>query len=123
MTRVFSGIQPSGELHVGNYLGAVQNWVRLQHQHDCLFCIVDLHAVTQPYDVATLRQRTLDMAVGLLAAGLDPERCIVVLQSHVAEHAELNWLLTTVTPLGELERQTRSEERRVGKECRTRWWV
>src|SRR6058998_3371033 len=111
MARVFSGIQPSGELHVGNYLGAVQNWVRLQHQHDCLFCIVDLHAVTQPYDVATLRQRTLDMAIGLLAAGLDPERCIVFVQSHVPEHSELNWLLTTVTPLGELERQTQFKDK------------
>src|SRR5213596_2711127 len=111
MARVFSGIQPSGELHVGNYLGAVQNWVRLQHQHDCLFCIVDLHAVTQPYDVATLRQRTLDMAVGLLAAGLDPERCIVFVQSHVPENTELNWLLTTVTPLGELERQTQFKDK------------
>src|SRR2546430_6029010 len=111
MTRVFSGIQPSGALPVGNYLGAVQNWVRLQHQPDCLFCIVALHAVTQPYDVATLRQRTLDMAVGLLAAGLDPERCIVFVQSHVPEHTELNWLLTTVTPLGELERQTQFKDK------------
>src|SRR5881396_2318706 len=111
MARVFSGIQPSGELHVGNYLGAVQNWVRLQHQHECLFCIVDLHAVTQPYDVATLRQRTLDMAIGLLAAGLDPERCIVFVQSQVPEHTELNWLLTTVTPLGELERQTQFKDK------------
>src|SRR5213080_1377723 len=111
MARVFSGIQPSGELHIGNYLGAVQNWVRLQHQHDCLFCIVDLHAVTQPYDVATLRQRTLDMAVGLLAAGLDPEKCIVFVQSHVTEHTELNWLLTTVAPLGELERQTQFKDK------------
>src|SRR3989440_3777957 len=111
MARVFSGIQPSGELHIGNYLGAVQNWVRLQHQHECLFCIVDLHAVTQPYDVATLRQRTLDMAIGLLAAGLDPERAIVFVQSHVSEHAELNWLLNTVTPLGELERQTQFKDK------------
>jgi tryptophanyl-tRNA synthetase len=111
MTRVFSGIQPSGELHVGNYLGAVQNWVQLQHQHDCLFCIVDLHAITQPYDVATLAQRTLEMAVGLFAAGLDPEKCVVFVQSHVAEHSELNWLLTIVTPLGELERQTQFKDK------------
>jgi len=111
MTRVFSGIQPSGELHVGNYLGAVQNWVQLQTQHDCLFCIVDLHAITQTYDVATLAPRTLDMAVGLYAAGLDPEKCIVFVQSHVAEHSELNWLLTTVTPLGELERQTQFKDK------------
>ena len=111
MTRVFSGIQPSGELHIGNYLGAVQNWVQLQHQHDCLFCIVDLHAITQPYDIATLPQRTVDMAVGLFAAGLDPEQCIVFVQSHVPEHSELNWLLMAVTPLGELERQTQFKEK------------
>src|SRR5205085_731982 len=102
MARVFSGIQPSGELHIGNYLGAVENWVRLQHQHDCLFSVVDLHAITQAYDPATLSQRTIDMAVGLFASGLDSERAIVFVQSHVPEHAELNWLLNTVTPLGEL---------------------
>ena len=102
MARVFSGIQPSGELHIGNYLGAVQNWVRLQTQHDCLFCVVDLHAITQPYEPASLPQLSLDMAVSLYAAGLDPEKCIVFIQSHVAEHTELNWLLTSVTPLGEL---------------------
>ena len=111
MTRVFSGIQPSGELHIGNYLGAVQNWVKLQDQHECLFCIVDLHAITQPYEPANLAGLTLDMAVSLYAAGLDPAKCIVFVQSHVAEHAELNWLLTTVTPLGELERQTQFKDK------------
>jgi tryptophanyl-tRNA synthetase len=111
MARVFSGIQPSGELHIGNYLGAVQNWVRLQHLHDCLFCVVDLHAITQPYDAGGLAQRTVDMAVGLFAAGLDPARAIVFVQSHVAEHTELNWLLNVVTPLGELERQTQFKDK------------
>ena len=111
MTRVFSGIQPSGELHIGNYLGAVQNWVRLQSQHECLFCVVDLHAITQPYDAAALPQLTIDMAISLYAAGLDPERCIVFVQSHVAPHTELNWLLTSVTPLGELERQTQYKDK------------
>src|SRR6266566_1581011 len=111
MARVFSGIQPSGELHIGNYLGAVQNWVRLQTQHDCLFSIVDLHAITQPYDAATLASLTLDMAVSLYAVGLDPEKCIVFVQSHVAEHTDLNWLLTSVTPLGELERQTQFKDK------------
>jgi len=111
MTRVFSGIQPSGELHIGNYLGAVQNWVRLQSQHECLFCVVDLHAITQPYDAAALPQLTIDMAISLYAAGLDPERCIVFVQSHVVEHTELNWLLTSVTPLGELERQTQFKDK------------
>jgi len=111
MARVFSGIQPSGELHIGNYLGAVQNWVKLQQQHDCLFSVVDLHAITQAYDTATLSQRTLEMAIGLLAAGLEPERCTLFVQSHVAEHAELNWLLNTVAPLGELERQTQFKDK------------
>jgi len=109
--RVFSGIQPSGELHIGNYLGAVQNWVRLQAEYDCLFCVVDLHAITQPYDAANLSALTLDMAVSLFAAGLDPDKCIVFVQSHVAEHTELNWLLTTVAPLGELERQTQFKDK------------
>src|SRR6266568_117235 len=111
MARVFSGIQPSGELHLGNYLGAVRNWVRLQDQHECLFCVVDLHAITQPYDPATLAERTLEMATGLIAAGLDPDKCTLFVQSHVPEHSELNWLLTTVTPLGELERQTQYKEK------------
>jgi tryptophanyl-tRNA synthetase len=110
-TRVFSGIQPSGELHIGNYLGAVRNWVRLQDLHDCVYSIVDLHAITQPYDPAELPQRTHEMAVGLLAAGIDPDKAILFVQSHVAEHTELNWLLTTVTPLGELERQTQYKDK------------
>src|SRR2546421_1081972 len=111
MARVFSGIQPSGELHLGNYLGAVRNWVRLQDQHECLFCVVDLHAITQPYEPATLGARTLEMATGLLAAGIDPDKCTLFVQSHVPEHSELNWLLTTVTPLGELERQTQYKDK------------
>ncbi len=111
LKRVFSGIQPSGELHIGNYLGAVQNWVRLQTEHDCLFSIVDLHAITQAYDAGTLSSLTLDMAVSLFAAGLDPDKCIVFVQSHVAEHTELNWLLASVTPLGELERQTQFKDK------------
>ena len=111
--RVFSGIQPSGELHIGNYLGTVQNWVRLQTEYDCLFCVVDLHAITQPYEPAELSQRTLDMARSLFAAGLDPDQCIVFVQSHVAEHSELNWLLNAhgVAPLGELERQTQFKDK------------
>jgi tryptophanyl-tRNA synthetase len=109
--RVFSGIQPSGELHIGNYLGAVKNWVRLQDGHECIFSIVDLHAITQAYEPAELAQRTHDMAVGLLAAGIDPARAILFVQSHVAEHSELAWILTTVTPLGELERQTQYKDK------------
>jgi tryptophanyl-tRNA synthetase len=111
MSRIFSGIQPSGELHVGNYLGAVKNWVALQKQYESFFCIVDYHAITQPYDPADLRQRTRDMAVSLLAAGLDPSVCTLFVQSMVPEHTELAWIFNTVTPLGELERQTQFKEK------------
>ena len=111
MARVFSGIQPSGELHLGNYLGAVRTWVDLQAQHECYFCVVDLHAITQPYEPDTLAPRTLEMAIGLLACGLDPERCTLFVQSHVPEHSELSWLLNVVTPLGELERQTQFKDK------------
>ena len=111
MQRVFSGIQPSGELHLGNYLGAVRNWVRMQDDHDCFFCIVDYHAITQDYDTDRLYTRTLDMAVSLLAAGIDPERAVVFVQSHVPAHTELAWIFTTVTPIGELERMTQFKDK------------
>ncbi len=111
MSRVFSGIQPSGELHIGNYLGAVQNWVALQREHECYFCIVDYHAITQDYDVSALPDRTFDMAVSLLAAGIDPERCVLFVQSHVREHTELAWVFMNVTPLGELERMTQFKDK------------
>ena len=111
MPRIFSGIQPSGELHIGNWLGAVQNWVNLQHSYETLFCVVDLHAITGKYDHESLAQRTREMAVGLLAAGIDPERAILFVQSHVPEHTELQWLLNTVTPLGELERMTQFKDK------------
>jgi tryptophanyl-tRNA synthetase len=111
MPRIFSGIQPSGELHIGNWLGAVQNWVNLQHSYETLICVVDLHAITGKYEHETLTQRTLEMATGLLAAGIDPERSVLFVQSHVPEHAELQWLLNTVTPLGELERMTQFKDK------------
>jgi tryptophanyl-tRNA synthetase len=111
MPRVFSGIQPSGELHIGNYLGAVKNWVQLQHRFDCIICIVDYHAITVPYEPADLRRRTFDMALSLLAAGLDPEKCTVFVQSMVPEHTELAWIFNCITPLGELERQTQFKEK------------
>jgi tryptophanyl-tRNA synthetase len=111
MPRIFSGIQPSGELHIGNYLGAVKNWVELQHSYDCIFCVVDYHAITQPYEPAELRRRTMEMATSLLAAGLDPEKCTVFVQSHVPEHTELTWIFNSVTPVGELERQTQFKEK------------
>jgi tryptophanyl-tRNA synthetase len=111
MARVFSGIQPSGELHIGNYLGAIQNWVALQETHECVFCIVDYHAITQDYDPAQLSARTFEMAVSLLASGIDPTRSILFVQSHVPEHAELAWVFTTVTPIGELERMTQFKDK------------
>lgn len=112
MSRIFSGIQPSGELHIGNYLGAVQNWVRLQEGRDATFyCVVDLHALTGNYAVADLRRRRHEMALSLLAAGLDPERCTLFFQSAVPQHAELAWIFNTVTPLGELERQTQYKDK------------
>jgi len=109
--RIFSGIQPSGTMHIGNYLGAVQNWVRLLDDYEAFYCIVDLHAITIPYEPAELRERVFDLAVGLLASGLDPERCTLFVQSAVPEHAELQWLLGTVTPLGELQRMTQFKDK------------
>ncbi|HSG81787.1 MAG TPA: tryptophan--tRNA ligase [Gemmatimonadota bacterium] len=109
--RVFSGIQPSGELHIGNYLGAVNNWVELQDEYECFFSVVDLHAITQPYEVDELPQHVFDMALTLLAAGLDPQKCTIFVQSHVREHTELQWLFNTVTPLGELERMTQYKDK------------
>ncbi len=111
MGRVFSGIQPSGELHIGNYLGAVQHWVKLQDEHDCFICVVDYHAITQDYDVVSLEDRTLDMSTSLLAAGIDPERCVLFVQSHVPEHTELAWVFNTVTALGALERMTQFKDK------------
>jgi tryptophanyl-tRNA synthetase len=111
MPRVFSGIQPSGELHIGNYLGAVKNWVRLQSEYESIFCIVDYHAIIAAYDPAQFRQRRHDMAVSLLAAGIDPTRATLFVQSDVPQHTELAWLLGTVTPLGELERMTQFKEK------------
>lgn len=109
--RIFSGVQPSGEAHLGNYLGAFRQWVNLQDTYDCLFCIVDQHAITGEYDPADLPQRIFDMAVSLLAVGLDPERCSIFVQSEVPEHTELAWLLNAVTPVGELERMTQYKDK------------
>jgi tryptophanyl-tRNA synthetase len=111
MPRIFSGIQPSGELHIGNYLGAVKNWVALQDTGESLFCIVDYHAITVPYEPEQLRQRRRQMAVSILAAGVDPARASLFVQSDVPEHTELAWILNSVTPLGELERQTQFKEK------------
>src|SRR5437899_9176562 len=111
MRRIFSGIQPTGNLHLGNYLGAIRNWVALQHDYECIFCIVDLHALTQPQDPAELCASTREVTAAYIAAGIDPERCIIFNQSMVAAHTELAWLLGCITPLGWLNRMTQFKEK------------
>jgi tryptophanyl-tRNA synthetase len=110
--RTFSGIQPSGVAHLGNDLGAIRNYVRLQDEYEAIYCIVDYHALTSTHDPAVLRQRTRDMAASLLALGLDPEKCTLFVQSHRPEHTELAWLLSTVTPVSWLERTPTYKEKR-----------
>ena len=106
MARLFSGIQPTGEKHLGNYLGAIRGWAAAQDEHECLFCVVDLHALTAAPDPAALRRDTRRLAALLMACGLDPARCALFVQSHVAGHAELAWLLGCLTGVGELRRMT-----------------
>jgi tryptophanyl-tRNA synthetase len=105
-TRVFSGIQPSGQLHIGNYLGAIQQWVAGQGQKENFICVVDLHAITVPQDAAVLRQQTRELTALLLASGIDPQQTTLFIQSHVRAHAEGCWILNCVTPVGWLERMT-----------------
>jgi tryptophanyl-tRNA synthetase len=110
-SRIFSGIQPSGIVHLGNDLGAIRNYVALQARYEAIYCIVDYHALTSTHDADVLRQRTREMAAGLLALGLDPDRCTLFVQSHRPEHAELAWLLCTVTPVSWLERTPTYKEK------------
>ena len=113
--RIFSGAQPTGELHIGNYLGALKNWVALQDEYEAFYCIVNLHAVTLPQDPKTLRQKTLDLARIYLAAGVDPEKSTIFIQSDAPEHAELTWVLSCVARMGELERMTQFKDKAKGK--------
>ena len=110
--RIFSGIQPSGVPHIGNDLGAIRNYVKLQWEYEAIYCIVDYHALTSLHDPDLLRRQTREMAAGLLALGLDPERCTLFVQSHRPEHTELAWLLMTVTPVSWLERTPTYKEKR-----------
>jgi tryptophanyl-tRNA synthetase len=109
--RIFSGIQPTGSVHIGNYLGAIKNWVNLQNEYNSIFCIVDLHALTNPQSAHDMQKNVFDAATSLLASGLNPNKCILFIQSHVHEHSQLAWLLNTVTPIGELERMTQFKEK------------
>ena len=111
MNRILSGIQPTHKMHLGNYLGAVRNWVGLQDSFETLYCVVDLHALTLPQDPELLRSQTLEMTAALLAAGIDPGRSIVFAQSHVAAHSELAWLFSCMTPLGWLNRMTQFKDK------------
>lgn len=108
---LFSGIQPSGTVHIGNYLGAIRNWASLLDEYDCIFSIVDYHAITIDYDIPSMYQRIFDAACINIAAGLNPNRCRLFIQSHVPEHTELAWIFSTVTPMGELSRMTQFKEK------------
>jgi len=114
--RVFSGSQPTGALHLGNYLGAIRNYVAMQETHDCIYCVVDLHAITVRQQRADLRRNTIGVANMFLASGVDPERSIVFVQSHVPAHAELMWILNTITYMGELRRMTQYKDKTAGAE-------
>jgi len=109
--RIFSGIQPTGTIHIGNYLGAIKQWVELQEKNECIFCIVDLHALTAPFNPKKLQELILEKAITYLAAGINPEKSIIFVQSHIKEHTELNWLLSVVTPVGDLIRMIQYKEK------------
>jgi tryptophanyl-tRNA synthetase len=113
--RVLSGIQPTGNLHLGNYMGAIQRWVAAQDQYENFFCIVDLHALTAPFEPREVRQHTRDLAALYLAAGIDPERSAIFVQSHVPAHAELTWIFNCITPLGWLYRMTQFKTKSGGE--------
>ena len=116
MARVFSGIKPTGPVTLGNYLGALRNWVVDQHEHDSLYCVVDLHALTVAHDPAELRSLTAELATVLVAVGLDPEVCTLFVQSHVHEHAELSWVMECTASVGELRRMTQFKEKSEGQD-------
>lgn len=111
MARVFSGVQPTGNLHLGNYLGAIKNWVGMQDEHECLFCIVDMHAITVPQDPAELRANVRKVAALYVACGVNPNKAVIYAQSSVSGHAELAWILDCLTPLGWLNRMTQFKEK------------
>jgi len=110
-TVVFSGVQPTGLIHLGNYLGAIRNWVRLQYQYESYYCVVDYHAITSAYEPSHLPERVLEAVAANVAAGLDPEQAVIFVQSQVPEHTELCWILNAVTPVGELQRMTQYKDK------------
>ncbi|MDD5244760.1 MAG: tryptophan--tRNA ligase [Syntrophorhabdaceae bacterium] len=109
--RIFSGIQPTGDIHLGNYVGAIRHWVHLMEEYDCIFSVVDYHAITVEYPIDELKQRSVETALILIACGLSPEKCRIFVQSHVPEHTELAWIFNCVTPIGDLERMTQFKDK------------
>ncbi|OHA74471.1 MAG: tryptophan--tRNA ligase [Candidatus Wildermuthbacteria bacterium RIFCSPLOWO2_02_FULL_47_9c] len=109
--RILSGIQPTGQMHIGNYLGAVKQWTELQAQHECFFLVVDLHALTVEQNPREFAKATMEKVVELISVGLNPEKCVLFLQSHIKEHAELAWIFSTITPIAELERMTQYKDK------------
>ncbi len=108
---IFSGIQPTGDIHLGNYVGAIRHWAHLMEEYDCIFSVVDYHAITVEYPIEELKQRSVETALILIACGLSPEKCRIFVQSHVPEHTELAWIFNCVTPIGELERMTQFKDK------------
>src|ERR1700754_3476868 len=115
--RVFSGVQPSGSLHLGNYLGALVKFVAMQHTHNCIFCVVDLHAITVPQDPKLLAAQTREIASAYIASGVDPKRSIIYPQSAVLAHTELAWILNCVARMGWVERMTQYKDKTAGKDA------
>jgi len=116
--RIFSGVQPSGNLHIGNYLGAIANWVKLQDEYESIFCVVDMHAITVPQDPEMLRKKTIEIAKIYLAAGIDPKKSSIFIQSQISQHAELAWVLNTIAKMSELDKMTQFKDKsqRGGRE-------
>ena len=117
MERVFSGIQPTGLIHLGNYLGALRSWVQMQDDYDAYYCVVDLHGITVPYNPTELAERTVETVAQLLAVGLDPQKATLFVQSHVPAHTEMQWLLNSVTQFGELRRMTQFKDKSQGQDA------
>jgi len=109
--RIFSGMRPTGQLHIGNYLGALKNWIELQKKHQCIFGVVDYHGITTSFNPKTIHRDTMNLVLDYLGAGINPKKSIIIIQSHISEHTELAWILGTLTPLGELERMTQFKEK------------
>ena len=109
--RIFSGMRPTGQLHIGNYLGALKNWKELQKKHQCIFGVVDYHGITTPFNQKTIHKDTMNLVLDYLAAGIDPKKSTIIIQSQIPEHTELAWILGTLTPLSELERMTQFKEK------------